>query len=243
MTEKHAKTEYWRGFKLGIPVAIGYFACSITLGIMAAKIGIGPFAASLASLLLNASAGEFAFFTTIMNAGTYWEMALMELVTNARYLLMSCAIGQKMDPSVSLPGRLIIGFDLTDELFGNSIANPGPLTLPFYLGMMTLAVPGWALGTLFGALLGSMLPAVVITSLGMGLYGMFLATVVPASRRSHVIFFGVVLSMALSLALALIPLFSVLSSGVRVIILTVLVSSLLAFLFPVKDDPSEEDQA
>lgn len=240
MAEKIQKSEYLHGLELGIPVALGYFACSITLGIMASRLGLHPLAATLSSLLLNASAGEFAFFTVIMNGGSYLEMALMELVTNARYLLMSCAIGQKLDASVGIPGRLIIGFDLTDELFGNSIAEPRPLTLPFYLGMMTLSVPGWAIGTLSGALLGNLLPPVAVTSLGMGLYGMFLATVVPAARRERVIFVGVVASMGMSLAFTLIPLLSSLSSGLRVIILTVLISSLLAWRFPLEPEQNGE---
>ncbi|MCQ2413932.1 MAG: AzlC family ABC transporter permease [Clostridia bacterium] len=225
---------------MGIPVMIGYFACAIALGITASKAGISPIQATLVSLLLNASAGEYAFFQTVLTGGTYIEMAVLEFVANARYLLMSCAIGQKTSEEVKLHERLIIGFDLTDELFGASIAREEKLTFAFYLGMMTVSIPGWAFGTLAGTLLGNVLPTVAVIALGMGLYGMFLSTVIPAARRSKVLFFAVVLSMSCSLAFSLLPVIRELSEGFRTIILTVGLSTLFALLFPIRDKENGE---
>ncbi len=240
MTTESKNRDFVAGVEAGIPIALGYFASAITIGIMAVRAGVTPGFAVLTSVLLNASAGEYAFFTTVAAAGSYLEMAMVELIANIRYLLMSCVIGQIMSPEMKIHHRMIVGFDLTDELFGVSIARNKPLTLKYGVGMMVLIIPGWALGTLFGAILGNALPAVAVTSLGMGLYGMFLATVIPAAKKSKVIFAAVISSMALSLGATLIPWFANLSSGVRIILITLVVSTFFALVFPIKDE--EEDR-
>ncbi len=237
MKKQFVRQEFREGAKVGIPVAIGYFASSIALGIMASRAGLHPLKATFVSMLLNASAGEYAFFTTLLGAGSYAEMAIMQFVANARYLLMSCAIGQKMSPSLAAGRRLSIGFGLTDELFGAAVARPGFVSAPFYYGMMSIALPGWALGTLFGALLGDLLPTVAVTALGMGLYGMFLAIVIPKAKTSKVMFGGIFSAMLLSLFATLLPGIRQLSGGVRIIVLTVLVSVVLSVTFPIPDGP------
>lgn len=219
----------------GMPIALGYFAVSFSLGIAARSAGLTAFQAMLASLFNNASAGEFAAFTLIGAGAGYWEVALMTLIANARYLLMSCALSQKFSPSAKLPTRMLVGFDVTDEIFGICVSVPGYLN-PFYAyGAMILAMPAWAFGTYLGVLLGNALPVRLVSALSVALYGMFIAIVIPPARKNHVILGLVVVSMGLSALFALAPLFSGISEGMRVILLTVVISAAAAALFPIAE--------
>ncbi|MGN0291543.1 MAG: AzlC family ABC transporter permease [Lachnospiraceae bacterium] len=230
------KTWFQKGLKDGIPIALGYFAVSFTLGITAKNAGLTALQAMLASFTLNASAGEFAGFTLIAAGASYIEVAVMEFVANARYLLMSCALSQKLSPDTPLWQRLLIGYDVTDEIFGISVAVPGKLHPYYTFGAIAIAVPGWSFGTYFGVLMGNVLPANVVSALSVGLYGMFIAIIIPPARKSKIIAGVVAFSMAASFAFAKLPLISGISSGVRTIILTVVISALAALLFPVKED-------
>ena len=224
-----------RGLRDGIPIALGYFAVAFALGITAHNAGLNAVQAGTASALCNASAGEYAAFTVIASGASYWEMALMMLVTNARYLLMSCALSQKLAPDTPLHHRLLISFDVTDEIFGISIAFGERLIPAYVYGAMLVAIPGWAGGTVMGVLMGDWLPARVVRALSVGLFGMFLAIIIPPARKNRVVGALVALSMAASYACSFIP---GLSEGLRIILLTVVISAVAAIFFPVPDEPS-----
>ena len=228
-----------KGARDGIPIALGYFAVSFSLGIAARNAGLTAFQAMLASFLNNASAGEHAAFTLIGAGAGYLEVALITLIANARYLLMSCALSQKLDAATPLLPRMIIGFDVTDEIFGVSIAQPGKLNPWYTYGVMLLALPGWALGTYFGVLLGNTLPVRLVSALSVALYGMFIAVFMPPARQNKVIAALVVISMATSWLFATIELFHFMSEGIRIIVLTVLISAAAALLFPIKEEVQE----
>ena len=225
-----------KGIRDGIPIALGYFAVSFSLGIAARSAGFTAFQALLMSFFNNASAGEFAAFTLIAAGAGYVEVALMTLVTNARYLLMSCALSQKFAPTVPLRSRMLVGFDVTDEIFGVSIAYPGKLNPVYTYGVMLCALPGWAVGTYFGVLMGNILPLRLVSALSVALYGMFIAVFMPPTRKDKVIALLVVASMFLSWVFSSAAVFSFMSEGARVIFLTVAISALAAWLFPVKDE-------
>lgn len=225
-----------KGMQHGIPISLGYLAVSFTLGIAAKNAGMTAFQATITSMLVNASAGQFAGFTLIAAQASYLEMAVMILVANARYLLMSCALSQKLSQDTKFFHRLLIGFDVTDEIFGVSMSYPGKLN-PFYTyGVIVVALPGWAIGTCFGVLCGNILPANVVSALSVGLYGMFLAIIIPPARKNKIIAGLVVLSMLASFLFSKLPVLSTLSSGIRIIILTVVISGIAAILFPVPED-------
>lgn len=233
------KDWYRQGLRDGTPIALGYFAVAFALGITARKVaGLTVFQAGLASFLLNASAGEYAGFTQIGEDAGYLLAAGMVLAANARYLLMSCALSQKLSPDTSLLHRLLVAFDVTDEIFAISVSVKGRLN-PFYnYGAMTVAIPGWTLGTAMGVLMGSILPANIVSALGVGLYGMFIAIVVPPAKKNPVIAGLALLSMAASFLFARLPAFSGLDSGLKTILLTVVLSLAAALLFPVKEEPA-----
>ena len=217
---------FCEGMRDGVPIALGYFAVSFSLGIAARNAGLTPIQGFFASLFNNASAGEYAAFSLIAAGATYLEVAIITLIANARYLLMSCALAQKFAPGTPFFHRLIIGYDVTDELFGITIARPGYLN-PFYTyGAM-------------GIVAGNLLPVRVVSALSVALYGMFLAIIIPPARKNRVVAVLVMLSFALSFACGCLPGIASLSDGTRTILLTVLISCGAAVLFPVTPEAPE----
>jgi predicted branched-subunit amino acid permease len=236
MMKNDNRTWFLKGLRDGIPISLGYLAVSFTLGIAAKNAGFTPFQAMITSLTNNASAGQFAGFTLIAAGAGYLELAVMELVANARYLLMSCAMSQKLAPETSVFHRLLVSFDVTDEIFGVSMSVPGKLN-PFYTyGLIAIAAPGWASGTYLGVLMGNLLPVNMVRALSVGLYGMFLAVIIPPARKSRILAVVILISMAVSFAFTKLPLISTLSTGTRTILLTVLLAGGAAVLFPVKEE-------
>ncbi|MEE8704936.1 MAG: AzlC family ABC transporter permease [Olsenella sp.] len=226
------------GLRDGVPIALGYLAVSFSLGIAARKVGLDAVQCFFASLLNNASAGEYAGFAVIGAGGSLLEMAVVMLVANARYLLMSCSMAQRFAPGTPLVHRVLVGFDLTDELFGIAIARPGAVDPYYSYGAMAVALPGWALGGAFGVIAGSVLPESVVSALSVALFGMFLAIIVPPSRQNRAVAALVLAGFATSALFAWAPLLSGLSDGVRTIVLTVALSALAALLAPVDEGES-----
>lgn len=223
------------GLRDAVPVGLGYLAVSFSLGIVCKNAGMNVWESALLSLLNNASAGEYAALTVIAARASLWEMALLTLIANARYLLMSCALSQKLDPSVSVGHRMLIGYDVTDEIFGICVSVDGKLN-PFYAyGAMLVALPGWAVGTYLGVRMGSILPARLVSALSVALYGMFIAIIVPPARRSRFVAGLIAASMLLSALLTYLSFFQFLSSGMRVILLTVALSAAAAILKPIEE--------
>ena len=223
------------GIQDGLPIFLGYFAVSFTLGISARNAGLSALQALVASVTSNASAGEYAAFAIIAAGGTYLEVAVMTFVANARYLLMSCALSQKLPSDTPLRHRLLLAYDITDEIFGISMARPGNLNPWYTYGAMLAAIPGWGLGTFSGVVLGNILPARVVSALGVGLYGMFLAIIIPPARQNRMIASLVGVSFLLSFAASSWGVLVGVSSGIKTIVLTVVISLAAALLFPVKE--------
>ena len=229
------KTWFARGLRAGVPIGLGYFAVAFTLGIAARSAGLTAFQATLSSLLLNASAGEFVGFTLMSAGAGYLEVAIMEAVANARYLFMSFSLSQKLRPETGLIHRLILGWYVTDEVFGVSISAPGYLNPWYTYGAIALACPGWAAGTCLGVILGNIFPASVVSALSVGLYGMFIAIFVPPARESRTIRGLVLVSMGLSFFVNRASMFAGVSSGIKTILLTVILSAAAAILFPIRE--------
>ena len=225
-----------QGIRDGMPIALGYFAVAFTLGIAARNADFSAVQAMVESLTNNASAGEYAVFALASAGAGYWEVAVMTLVANARYLLMSCALSQKLAPETPLYHRMLVAFDVTDEIFGISIAYPGQLSPWYTYGAMAVAIPGWGLGTFFGVAVGNVLPPRLVSALSVGLYGMFLAIIIPPAKKDRVVLGLVALSFAASLITSRWTLLTPVPSGVKTIALTVVIALGAAVLFPVKDE-------
>jgi predicted branched-subunit amino acid permease len=228
------------GFRDGIPIGLGYFAVAFSLGIVARTAGLSAFQGFLASLFTIASAGEYAAFRLIKENGTYLEMAVLILVTNGRYLLMSCALSQRVDSKMGIGHRIGMGFFITDEIFGVSIAQKGNLRPSYTYGAALASVPLWAVGTSCGIIAGNLLPEMVVAALSVSLYGMFLAIIIPPAKKDRIIAGAIIFCFAASFASTYLPLLKNLSEGNRVILLTVVIAAALAICFPVKDEEGTE---
>ena len=211
--------DFNKGIKDGIPIALGYFSVSIAFGIMAVEAGCTWFEAVLISLTNLTSAGQFAGVTVITHMGSFIEMALMQFVVNSRYGLMGIALSQKVNSRFKGIWRIILGFAITDEIFAVAIGQDSQTG-----------------GTLVGAVMGNIMPAMVTSALGLALYGMFIAVVVPKTREDKHVLIAVVIAVAISVAFRYIPVFSGISAGFAIIICAVAASAAGALLFPVKED-------
>ena len=237
---KTNKTALRQGFQDGIPIGLGYFAVSFSLGIVARNAGLSHFQGFLASALCSASAGEYAGFTLIAAMGTFLELAIITFITNARYLLMSCALSQKAAPDMPLRHRLLTSFYITDELFAISIARPGLLNPYYFYGAVLIASPCWATGTALGVIAGNLMPLRLVSAFSVALYGMFLAVIIPPARKDKIIAGLILIAFTASFGAAYLPVISQISDGTRTILLTVIISAAAAILFPRKSETSEE---
>ena len=228
--------EYRNGVSRGLPVGMGYFSVSFGFGAMAVSQGVSAMDATLISLTNLTSAGQFAGLTVIVAMATLWEMVLTQLIINSRYALMSLALSQRMGQRIGLLPRLVIAFFNTDEIFALAMARKEPLTIPFMLGLGTLPIVGWTTGTLCGALAGSVLPTSIQAALGVMLYGMFVAIVVPPAKQNRPVLICVVLAMVLSTLFTIVPLLRQTSAGIAIVICTVAAAALCAWLFPVSEE-------
>ena len=232
--------EYRTGVRTGLPVGMGYFSVSFGFGAMAAAQGVRALDATLISVTNLTSAGQFAGLTLIVAMATLWEMVLTQLVINSRYALMSLALSQRMGQKIGFLPRLLIAFFNTDEIFALAMARKEPLSVPFMVGLGTLPILGWTGGTLFGALAGSVLPGNIRAVLGVMLYGMFIAIVVPPAKQEKPVLITAVLALVLSCLFAWMPQLQEVSAGISIVICTVAAAAIAAALFPVADEEVAE---
>ena len=231
--------EYRTGVSRGLPVGMGYFSVSFGFGAMAVSQGVRALDATLISVTNLTSAGQFAGLTVIVAAATLWEMILTQLIINSRYALMSLALSQRMGQRIGVLPRLVIAFFNTDEIFALAMARIEPLTVPFMLGLGTLPILGWTMGTLSGALAGSVLPPSIQAALGVMLYGMFIAIVVPPAKEEKPVLITVILALVFSSGFGWIPLLQQVSAGIAIVICTVAAAAICAALFPIPEEGRE----
>lgn len=233
---------YTKGIRDGIPIGLGYFAVSFSLGIIARNAGLTPVMGFIASFFTRASAGEYGSYTLMAADGTYFELVLMCLITNLRYLLMSTALSQKFSPKTPLWLRVLTGCCVTDEVFGVSIAYPGYLEPVYTFGAFSISTIMWAAGTACGITAGNILPVKAVSALSVALYGMFIAIIIPPSKKDKAVLAAVIASFAISYICSVMPGISSLSSGTRTIILTILISSVVAIIKPIERDKESQDE-
>ena len=228
--------EFRAGVSGGLPVGLGYFSVSFGFGAMAVSQGLRVLDSVLISATNLTSAGQFAGLTLIVAAAGLWEMVLTMIVINSRYALMSLALSQRMGEKISFLPRLAVAFINTDEIFALAMARKEPLTVPYMLGLGILPILGWSGGTLCGALAGSILPQSLQAALGVMLYGMFIAVVVPPAKKEKEILIAVILALVCSCLFAWVPALQQVSAGISIVICTVAAAAACAILFPIADE-------
>ena len=229
------KSEFLRGLYAGLPICLGYISVSFAFGIFAVESGLSVVGAILLSMACVTSAGQLAAVPIIAGGGGLMELAISQLVINLRYSLMSISLSQKLDDSIKLPRRFAIAFVNTDEVFAVASAQKS-VNKWYMLGLQLLPWAGWALGTTLGAVAGNILPAIVTSSLGVAIYGMFIAIVVPEAKKSAPTAICVAIAVALSCAFYYVPWLQTIPSGFTVIICAVVASVIMAALAPIPQE-------
>ena len=235
------KRTVFEGFRDGLPIGLGYFTVAFSLGIIAKNAGITPLQGFIASFLNKASAGEFALYNSIQAQVSYIEVALITLVVNARYLLMSCALSQRFATETPFIHRFGVAFGLTDEIFGIMIARRGNVEPWYNYAAVFIAVILWSAGTSIGIIAGNFLPANVVSSLSVALYGMFIAIIIPPAKQNRVVMICIIVSFMLSYLCSILPYVSKISGGNKTIILTVIIASAAAIIKPIETDNEASD--
>ena len=223
------------GLRHGIPIGLGYLSVAFAFGIQSVQAGLSPLQALLISMTNVTSAGQLAGIELIAAGAALTEMALTQLTINLRYALMSISLSQKLDGSMGTLQRLIFAFCNTDEIFAVASAQPGMLCKQYCYGLMIVPWVGWSLGTVLGAAAGSLLPVFFRTALGIAIYGMFLAIILPPSRKSRAVRTVVLIAAALAIAFRYVPGLSQVPPGYAIICCAVAAACAGAALFPVED--------
>jgi len=231
----HSPYKYSEGLKDGIPIALGYLAVSFGFGITAVGKGLKALYAFLISVTNVTSAGQLAGVVIIVSAGTIIEMILTQLVINLRYSLMGISLSQKLDDKCNSLHRLLMSFCLTDEVFGVASSKRFSIGPSYYYGLITLPYVGWVLGTVLGATAGNFLPEKIMSAMGIMMYAMFVAIIVPQVKTDNKVIFVCIISAGLSCLFYYIPIFSTLSSGFSIIISSIVASVIVSLICPKKD--------
>lgn len=227
------KSNFLKGIYHGIPIALGYLSVSFGFGILAVKSGLSILSAAIISITNLTSAGQVAGVGIIASGGTIMEMILTQLIINIRYALMALSLSQKLDSSFTTPKRLIASYGITDEIFAVASSQPRLITPAYMYGLIAISFLGWSSGTIIGAVAGEFLPVSITNAMGIVLYGMFLAIIIPPARKERSVLF--VVSVAAGLSIMFKYLLPALSSGFAIIISALVASALGALLFPVED--------
>ncbi len=228
--------DFRQGMRDGIPIALGYLSVSFTFGLMAVSVGMSWWQALLISVTNLTSAGQFAGLDIMVAGGGLMEMALTEFVINLRYALMSLSLSQKVDKTVDFWNRLAVSFGVTDEIFAVAMSRPGEVGRSYLYGLIVVPYLGWQLGTLAGALIGNVLPELVGNALGIAIYGMFLAIIIPQAREDSACLKVILLAVVLSCCFRWLPVLNRLSSGFVIIICAVAASAVGAWLYPIQEE-------
>lgn len=237
MSNQASPYRYMDGVRDGLPIGLGYLSVSFGFGISAVGEGLRVLEALIISMTNLTSAGQVAGVTVIVAAGTILEMILTQLVINLRYSLMGITLTQRLDPKCTTRHRLLMSFGLTDEIFAVAASKPYPVGPTYFYGLMTLPYIGWAGGTLLGALAGQIFPEMLRTAMGIMIYAMFIAIILPPTRRDRGLLAVVLIAAALSCGIAFAPFLNWISDGFSIIICAIVAAAVMAILRPIDEDP------
>lgn len=240
--EQATKVAFERGLKDGIPICLGYLSVSVTFGMICTENNLPFWLAVLISMTNLTSAGQFAGVGLMVTGANFFEIGLTTFIINLRYLLMSLSLSQKVDTALKIPTRMLMSFGVTDEIFAVAMQEKGLVKPAYFFGLMFLPYWGWALGTLIGATAIELLPLIVRSALGIAIYGMFLAIIIPPAKDEKPILYIVIFTALMSCALEILPILQNLSSGWKIIICAVLASAWAAKYWPITEEKADAEE-
>lgn len=234
------KQDFKQGIKDGFPICLGYFSVSMAFGLSVVLNGMPVWSAVLTSLTNLTSAGQFAGTNLVIALAPIVEIIMTTIIINMRYFLMALSLSQKVDSNMSLLKRMAVSFGITDEIFAVAMSRKGTISASYMAGIILTPVFGWTLGTFTGAVASSLMPQALSQAMGIALYGMFIAIIIPDARTNKQVFYTIIMAVAASYLFAFVPMLNTISSGWVIIIITIAVSAVAATLFPIKIEEEEE---
>ena len=241
MEKNFSELKFKTGVKDGLPIGLGYLTVSFAFGVQASILNVPIWIAVLISMTNLTSAGQLAGLGIVAVSGSFIEIIITQLVINSRYFLMSTLLSQKTDDSFTFKHRLLTSVAITDEIFAIAVGKPKTISKNYFYGLALLPYVGWTLGTLIGATAGQMLPAFIISALGIALYAMFIAIIVPPAMKSLGTFLAIALSAGISCAFYFIPYLNHISSGFAIIVSALISACVIAYFFPIKKEEKNDD--
>ncbi len=235
-------TDINKGLKDGLPIGLGYFSVSFAFGLSTVTAGFAIWQALLISMTNLTSAGQLAGVTLMAALAPFAEIALAQLVINIRYALMSISLSQKLDNSFTLLDRFFLSAFITDEIFAVASSYPS-ISRKYMRALAILPYIGWTTGTLAGAVLGQILPSDLVSSLGIAIYGMFIAIIIPPAKKSKAVLGVVLTAAALSCLIKYTPISNYISEGFSIIICAIVTAALFAVLCPVKEKEDDANES
>lgn len=234
------KQDFKQGIKDGFPICLGYFSVSMAFGLSVVLNGMPVWSAVLTSLTNLTSAGQFAGTNLVIALAPIVEIIMTTIIINMRYFLMALSLSQKVDSNMSLLKRMAVSFGITDEIFAVAMSRKGAISASYMAGLILTPVFGWTLGTFTGAVASSLMPQALSQAMGIALYGMFIAIIIPDARTNKQVFYTIIMAVVASYLFAFVPMLNTISSGWVIIIITIAVSAVAATLFPIKIEEEEE---
>ncbi|MCQ2518894.1 MAG: AzlC family ABC transporter permease [Lachnospiraceae bacterium] len=239
MIKTDKKAEFIDGVKKGIPIGVGYLAVSFTFGIWAVEGGVPIWMVIFISLSNLTSAGQFAGTGLMIAGASLFEIGLSVFVINIRYMLMSLALTQKLAKNTKIGQKALFGFGITDEVFAIASTRDKEVTANYMYGLISTPIIGWTLGTALGAIVGSILPDRLSDAMGIALYAMFIAIIIPPAKKSKAVLGAILISVAVTCILKAVPVFDFITDGFVMIIATFAGAGIMAFFAPIPDEPNQ----
>ncbi len=227
--------EFIEGIKSGVPIGLGYLSVSFAFGIMCIETGLYWWQALLISMTTLTSAGQLAGIGIMVLPHMYIEMLVNQLTINVRYAFMSVSLSQKTDSKFKGFFKWLLGFFITDEIFGVAVSKKS-VSRSFFLGLSITPYIGWAVGTLVGALLGQIFPDVVMNALSIAMYGMFIAIILPVCKSDYRTSIVVVLSAIISCIIYFIPYLNGFFGVLAISVSAVIAAFVGAIIFPRREE-------
>ncbi len=192
------KSLFKEGLKEGFPIGLGYLPLAFSLGVNAATGGFKFLSTMVASMLSFTGVGLMTTMALMLESAAYASIFVALLVINLRNIVLSVAMAQRLEANVSLWKRLVIAMGNTDEIFALTIRREGRISGDYFLGVMSFPYFAWGVGTLVGLFATTLVPQDVCIAMGMSLYAMLIAAVVPAMKHSRPVLFTAILSGLIS---------------------------------------------
>ena len=172
------------GLFASLPIFIGYIPVAITFGLLAKATNLTLLESFLFSALVFAGASQFVALQLISLGVAPIQIITITFIMNFRHFLMSSYLSTNF-PINDHRWLPFISFGVTDESFAFFSTQKENQKTHFILGLQYAAYISWVGGTIIGYLFGTIIPPLLQASLGITLYALFIALLIPEAKKFY----------------------------------------------------------